>query len=163
MDSNYLGAAWEGKVSSSLALGEGVYAVPDCTDQYSNDNNRDNRSSLALFSDFLKHSLLASLGQSTTSRTLSDNALTQKSAPGPLLIFSTRRIILEMVSIILARIINSTIWIVSGLVVIIIRTFIIQGGSVLLWQTIGGGMMVYGALRLVWTLVKTSSTSATSV
>ena len=65
--------------------------------------------------------------------------------------------------IILTRIVNSAIWIVSGIVVIIVRTSVIQGGSVLLWETIGGGMMVYGAVRLVWTLVKTSSTSATPV
>lgn len=68
-----------------------------------------------------------------------------------------------MRSIILTRIINSTIWIVSGIVVIILRTSVIQGGSVLLWETLGGAMMAYGALRLVWTLVKTSSTSATPV
>ena len=68
-----------------------------------------------------------------------------------------------MRSIILTRIVNSAIWIVSGIVVIIVRTSVTQGGSILLWETIGGGMMVYGAARLVWTLVKTSSTSATPV
>ena len=72
-------------------------------------------------------------------------------------------IILELRPIILTRIVNSTIWIVSGIVVIVVRTSIIPGGSVLLWETIGGGMMIYGAARLVWTLVKTSSTNATPV
>ena len=68
-----------------------------------------------------------------------------------------------MRSTILTRIVNSTIWIVSGIIVIILRTSVIQGGSVLLWEAIGGGMIVYGAARLVWTLVKTSSTNATPV
>jgi hypothetical protein len=68
-----------------------------------------------------------------------------------------------MRSTILTRIINSAIWIVSGIVVIIVRVFVTQGGSVLLWETIGGGMIAYGALRLVWVLFRTSSTSATSI
>jgi len=68
-----------------------------------------------------------------------------------------------MRSTILTRIINSAIWIVSGIVVIIVRVFVAQGGSVLLWETIGGGMIAYGALRLVWALFRTSSTSATSI
>ena len=68
-----------------------------------------------------------------------------------------------MMSTIQARIVNSTIWIVSGIVVIILRTSVIQGGSVLLWETIGGGMIVYGAVRLVWALLKTPSTTATPV
>lgn len=72
-------------------------------------------------------------------------------------------ILLELRPTILTRIVNSTIWIVSGIVVIIVRTSVIQGGSVLLWETIGGGMIAYGAIRMVWTLVKTSSTNATAV
>ena len=63
MHRDYLGSAWEGKVSASLALGEGVNAVPYRANQYRNDNDRDDGSSLALLSDFLKHFLLASLGQ----------------------------------------------------------------------------------------------------
>ena len=68
-----------------------------------------------------------------------------------------------MRAIILRRIVNSSVWIVSGIVVIIIRTSVTQGGSVLVWEIIGGAMMIYGAGRLVWALIKTSSTSATSV
>jgi hypothetical protein len=63
----------------------------------------------------------------------------------------------------LTRIVNSTIWIVSGIVVIVVRSLIIQGESVILWETIGGGMIAYGALRLVWALFRTSSTSATPI
>lgn len=63
MDCDYLGSAWEGKVSPSLALRDGVNAVPDRANQYRNDNDRDDGSSLALLSDFLKDFLLASLGQ----------------------------------------------------------------------------------------------------
>lgn len=59
----YLGRTWERKVSSSFALGKGVDAVPDRAYQYRNDDDRDDGSSLALLTDFLKHSLLASLGQ----------------------------------------------------------------------------------------------------
>jgi len=43
-------------------------------------------------------------------------------------------------------------------VVIIVRASVTQGGSVLVWTTIGGGMIIYGAGRLVWAIVKTSST-----
>jgi len=63
-----------------------------------------------------------------------------------------------MRSTILTRIVNSAIWIVSGVVVIIVRASVTQGGSVLVWTTIGGGMIIYGAGRLVWAIVKTSST-----
>ena len=55
--------AREGEVPGSFALGEGVNAVPDCADQYCNDNDRDDGSPLALLSNFLKHFLLTSLGQ----------------------------------------------------------------------------------------------------
>jgi hypothetical protein len=64
---------------------------------------------------------------------------------------------------ILTRIVNSSIWIVSGIVVVIVRTSVTQGGFVLVWEAIGGGMMIYGATRLVWALVKTRSTNATSL
>ncbi len=68
-----------------------------------------------------------------------------------------------MKSAVLTRIVNSAVWIVSGIVVIIVRVSVTQGGSVLLWETIGGGMIVYGFLRLGWALLRTSSTKATSV
>jgi hypothetical protein len=68
-----------------------------------------------------------------------------------------------MKPVILRRLVNSTVWIVSGIVVIIVRVSVTQGGSVLLWETIGGGMMIYGVGHLVWVLIKTSSTSAPSV
>src|SRR6266568_4206119 len=54
-----------------------------------------------------------------------------------------------MRSTILTRIVNSAIWIVSGVVVIIVRASVTQGGSVLVWTTIGGGMIVYGAANIV--------------
>jgi len=69
----------------------------------------------------------------------------------------------EMRPAILTSIVNSTIWIVSGIVVIVVRSLIIQGGSVILWETIGGGMIAYGAFRLLWAFFRTSSTSATSI
>ena len=62
---------------------------------------------------------------------------------------------------ILDRIINSTVWIVSGIVVIILRVFVTQGGSVLVWEIIGGGMIVFGAARLVWALIRGTSASPT--
>ncbi|HEX9239189.1 MAG TPA: hypothetical protein VF910_00865 [Candidatus Bathyarchaeia archaeon] len=68
-----------------------------------------------------------------------------------------------MRSTILTRIVNSAVWIVSGIVVIIVRASVTQGGSVLVWTTIGGGMIIYGAGRLVWALLKTSSTGPTPV
>jgi len=68
-----------------------------------------------------------------------------------------------MRSIILRRVVNSAVWMVSGIVVIVVRTSVTQRGSILVWEIIGGGMVIYGAIRLIWTLVKTSSTNATSV
>lgn len=55
--------AWKREVSTSFALCKGVDAVSDCANEYGDDNERDDGSSLALPSDFLKHPLLASLGQ----------------------------------------------------------------------------------------------------
>jgi hypothetical protein len=68
-----------------------------------------------------------------------------------------------MRAIILRRIVNSTVWIVSGIVVIIVRASVTQGGLSMLWWIVGGGMMIYGAGRLVWEFIKTSSTNATPV
>ena len=63
----------------------------------------------------------------------------------------------------LRSIVNSAVWIVSGIVVVILRTSVIQGGSVLVWETIGGLMMIYGAGRLISAIIRTRSTSAASV
>ena len=86
----------------------------------------------------------------------------ESSAPTTLNILNCTNLV-EMKPAILTRIINSAIWIVSGIVVIIVRVSVTQGGAVLLWETIGGGMVAYGALRLVWALFRPSSTSATSI
>jgi len=68
-----------------------------------------------------------------------------------------------MRAIILKRIVNGAVWIISGVVVIIVRTSLRQGGSILVWEIIGGGMVTYGAGRLVWALTKASSTGTASV
>jgi len=68
-----------------------------------------------------------------------------------------------MRAIILRRVVNSAVWIVSGIVVVVVRASVTQGGSILVWEIIGGGMVIYGVIRLIWTLVKTSSTNGTSV
>jgi hypothetical protein len=62
MHSGNFGAAGK-RPALAFVLGESVDAVPDCPNQYSNNNERDDGSSLALPSNLLKHSLLASLGQ----------------------------------------------------------------------------------------------------
>jgi hypothetical protein len=59
-----------------------------------------------------------------------------------------------MQSIVLRKIVNSTIWIVCGVVVIIIRVLFAQGTSLVIWEGLGTIMIVYGAFRLVWALVK---------
>jgi hypothetical protein len=53
-----------------------------------------------------------------------------------------------------ARTISSLIWIVCGALVITIRTVIIPTASVLIWELLGGGMIAYGAAKLVWFLAK---------
>ncbi len=55
--------AREGEVPASFALGERVNAIPDCANEYGNNHDRNDGSSLALLSNLLKHSFLASLGQ----------------------------------------------------------------------------------------------------
>lgn len=71
--------------------------------------------------------------------------------------------LVEMRPIILRNVVNSAVWVISGIVVLIVRASVTQGGSILVWEIIGGGMIIFGAGRLVWVLIKTSSTSATSV
>jgi len=65
--------------------------------------------------------------------------------------------------IIIRNVVNSAVWVISGVVVLIVRASVTQGGSILVWEIIGGGMIIFGAGRLVWVFIKTSSTSATSV
>jgi hypothetical protein len=65
-----------------------------------------------------------------------------------------------MRAIILRNVVNSAVWIISGVVVLIVRASTTQGGSILVWEIIGGGMIIFGAGRFVWVLIKTSSTSA---
>ena len=57
------------------------------------------------------------------------------------------------------RIVNSVIWIACGVVVAAVRALFPQGGLTFVWEIIGGGMIVYGTVRLVWTVK--SSTSPT--
>ncbi|HEX9613846.1 MAG TPA: hypothetical protein VGA05_09555 [Candidatus Bathyarchaeia archaeon] len=64
-----------------------------------------------------------------------------------------------MRAIILRRVVNSAVWIISGILVIIIRAFVTRGGSILVWEIIGVGMMIYGTARLVWALIKTATSS----
>ncbi|HXL51066.1 MAG TPA: hypothetical protein VN949_04575 [Candidatus Limnocylindrales bacterium] len=65
-----------------------------------------------------------------------------------------------MRAIILRRVVNSAVWIVSGIVVIIVRASVTQGGSILVWEVIGGGMIAFGAARLIWALIRSPSTSS---
>src|SRR2546426_1140030 len=83
--------------------------------------------------------------------------------PRLLLIFETSFIHVELRAIILRNVVNSAVWILSGIVVLIVRALTTQGGSILVWEIIGGGMIIFGAGRLVWVLIRTSSTSATPV
>jgi hypothetical protein len=83
--------------------------------------------------------------------------------PSTLIIVNRVRFLIEMRAVLLRRVVNSAVWITSGIVVVIIRASVTQGGSVVVWETIGGGMMIYGAGRLVWALIKPSSTSVASL
>ncbi|HWY27991.1 MAG TPA: hypothetical protein VNW25_01900 [Candidatus Sulfotelmatobacter sp.] len=68
-----------------------------------------------------------------------------------------------MRAIILRNVVNSAVWIISGVVVLIVRASTTQGGSILVWEIIGGGMIIFGAARFVWVLIKTSLTNATPI
>ncbi|HZF21319.1 MAG TPA: hypothetical protein VEZ43_02490 [Dongiaceae bacterium] len=68
-----------------------------------------------------------------------------------------------MRAIVLRNVVSSVVWILSGIVVLIVRAFTTQGGSILVWEIIGGGMIILGAGRLAWVIIRTSSTSATPV
>jgi hypothetical protein len=56
--------------------------------------------------------------------------------------------------VIVARALNSLIWIVCGALVITIRTIILPTASLLIWELLGGGMIAYGAAKLVWFLAR---------
>jgi len=68
-----------------------------------------------------------------------------------------------MHAIILRRVVNSIVWMAAGIVVLIVRSSVPQGGSILVWEIIGGGMIIYGVGRLVWTLIGTLARDAMSV
>jgi hypothetical protein len=59
-----------------------------------------------------------------------------------------------MQSIVLRKIVNSAIWIVCGVIVIIIRVLFARGTSLVIWEGLGAIMIIYGASRLIWALVK---------
>ncbi|HKI76220.1 MAG TPA: hypothetical protein VKA28_03375 [Candidatus Bathyarchaeia archaeon] len=59
-----------------------------------------------------------------------------------------------MNSVIAKKVLNSIIWIASGVLVIIIRVLIIQSTSILAWELLGGGMVAYGSFRLLWALAR---------
>jgi hypothetical protein len=53
-----------------------------------------------------------------------------------------------MKPLVLQTTINSMIWVACGLFIILIRAFILPGSNILLWEGIGGVMIVYGVARL---------------
>jgi hypothetical protein len=55
---------------------------------------------------------------------------------------------------IVAKAINSLIWIVCGALVIAIRALIISTPSILAWVLLGGAMIAYGVAKLVWALAR---------
>jgi hypothetical protein len=63
-----------------------------------------------------------------------------------------------MRAVILRKIVSGAVWMISGIVVIVVRTSANRGGSILVWELIGVGMIVFGAIRLIWTLIKTLPT-----
>lgn len=52
------------------------------------------------------------------------------------------------------RVANGSIWIACGVLVIVIRALLVQGGSLIVWEILGAAMIVYGSSRTVWALVK---------
>jgi hypothetical protein len=60
------------------------------------------------------------------------------------------------------RAVNSLIWIVCGILVIILRTVILQSTSILVWEALGLGMIAYGGAKLVWVLVRRTPTNTSS-
>jgi hypothetical protein len=52
--------------------------------------------------------------------------------------------------------VNSFIWIVCGILVIIIRTMILQTTSIFIWEALGLVMIAYGGAKLIWVLVKST-------
>lgn len=52
------------------------------------------------------------------------------------------------------KVTNGSIWIACGVLVVVIRALLVQGGSLLVWEVLGAAMIVYGSSRTVWALVK---------
>ncbi len=50
------------------------------------------------------------------------------------------------------------IWIVCGVLVIVVRLFILRTSSVLIWEALGLVMIAYGGARLIWLLARPVST-----
>jgi len=65
-----------------------------------------------------------------------------------------------MNSVIARKVLNSIIWIASGVLVIIIRALIIQSPPILAWELLGGGMVAYGSFRLLWALARSVPTDS---
>lgn len=52
------------------------------------------------------------------------------------------------------RIVNGSIWIVCGVLVILIRALIIQSSSLIYWEILGAAMILYGTSRMARARVK---------
>src|SRR6266487_1324458 len=61
------------------------------------------------------------------------------------------------------RVANSLIWIVCGALVITIRALIIQSSSIIIWELLGGAMIVYGGAKLLWFLARRLPTEPSSL
>ncbi len=57
--------------------------------------------------------------------------------------------------------VNSLIWIACGVLVIIIRTLILQSTYILIWEALGLGMIAYGGAKLIWILARSAPTAST--
>ena len=78
--------------------------------------------------------------------------LLEKSAPTLLNIHLT--LIGGAMKLILRRVTNSLIWMVSGFLVITIRAVILQSSYIFAWELLGGGMVAYGTAKLLWALAR---------
>jgi hypothetical protein len=65
-----------------------------------------------------------------------------------------------MKAIVFRTAVNSLIWVACGLLVILIRAFILPGSNVLLWEGLGGVMIVYGAARLALVVARAGPSRA---
>ncbi len=57
--------------------------------------------------------------------------------------------------------VNSLIWIVCGILVIIIRTVILQSTFILIWEALGLVMIAYGGAKLIRVLARGTPTAST--